>query len=354
MSHISEADSEDSETEDVELLLAPVAALGAPTPAMPRIQSRKRLAPQTPTRANFMPTRAHMSYLSPLPPDDETLSFVRPHQQGSGKQGRGSILSWEQLAKEASKTLGDEEIEHMLADIPAPFRSGAVSPSPSTTALEIPESPCLSALNSPGSFGSISQVLLPDVTPSPAFRPNTQRYDMASELSPVDGATVTLLRLQLASVENTAKERLYQLQTMEQEIHNLKEARNREARDLANRVTYMEEQLRGNMEFQRRVEEERAAYTLGLEGQLKQVQVARDQAVEEAVIRSHESAKATQAAVLESQRGLSQVACSARVAASEWGAVRTLAGLELDIVQGDRQALSVFLAELDQIYQMVL
>jgi hypothetical protein len=301
-----------------------------------------------------MPTRAHMSYLSPLPPDDETLSFVRPHQQGSGKQGRGSILSWEQLAKEASKTLGDEEIEHMLADIPAPFRSGAVSPSPSTTALEIPESPCLSALNSPGSFGSISQVLLPDVTPSPAFRPNTQRYDMASELSPVDGATVTLLRLQLASVENTAKERLYQLQTMEQEIHNLKEARNREARDLANRVTYMEEQLRGNMEFQRRVEEERAAYTLGLEGQLKQVQVARDQAVEEAVIRSHESAKATQAAVLESQRGLSQVACSARVAASEWGAVRTLAGLELDIVQGDRQVLSVFLAELDQIYQMVL
>ena len=355
MSHISEVNSEDSEAEDVELLLAPVAALGAPTPAMPRIQTRKRLAPQTPTRANLLPTRANMSYLSPLPPDaDSSSSSLRPPQQGSGKQARGSILSWEQLATEASKTLGDDEIEHMLSDIPAPFRSGAVSPSPSSAALDIPESPCLSALSSPGGYGSISQVLLPDVTPSPAFHPNAQCYDMSSEHSTVDGATVTLLRLQLASVENTARERLYQLQSMEEELHNLKEARARDAHELTNRVAYMEEQLRGNMEIQRRMEDERAAYTSGLEDQLKQAQAARDHAIEEAVMRSQASAKAAQAAQLESQRGVSQMACLARVAASDWGAVCELSGLELDIVQGDRQVLSVLLAELDQMCHMNL
>jgi hypothetical protein len=357
MSHISEVNSEDSEgeDEDVEMLLAPVAALGAPTPAMPRIQTRKRLVPQTPTRANFLPTRENMSYLSPLPPDrDSSSSSLRPPQQGSGKQARGSILSWEQLATEASKTLGDDEIEHMLSDIPPPFRSGPVSPSTSISPLDVPESPCLSALSSPGGYGSISQVLLPDVTPSPAYHPNTHRYDMPSELSTVDGATVTLLRLQLASVENTAKDRLYQLQSMEREIHNLKEARTREAHELATRIMYMEEQLRGNIEIQRRMDEERAVYTLGLEDQLRQGQAARDHAVEEAVVRSQEKVKATQVATLETQRGLSQMVCLARVAASEWGAVYELSGLELDMVQGDRQVLSVLLAELDQMCQTVL
>ncbi|KAJ3513058.1 hypothetical protein NLJ89_g3162 [Agrocybe chaxingu] len=76
MSHISEGTSEqeDSEEEDVELLLAPVAALGAPTPAMPRIQtSRKRLVPQTPTRPG-LPTRDKLSYVSPMPPDSDKKS----------------------------------------------------------------------------------------------------------------------------------------------------------------------------------------------------------------------------------------------------------------------------------------
>jgi hypothetical protein len=141
---------------------------------------------------------------------------------------------------------------------------------------------------------------------------------------------------------------------MEQEIHNLKEARTREAHELANRVAFMEEQLRGNMEIQRRVEEERAVYTSGLEDQLRRAQAARDHAVEEAVVRSQESAKVTQAAALESQRGLTQVACFARVAALEWDGVCELSGLELGIVQGDRQVLSVLLAELDQMCQMGL
>ncbi|KAF7367296.1 hypothetical protein MSAN_00791700 [Mycena sanguinolenta] len=131
MSHISEGNSEDIEAEHVELLLAPVAALGAPTPAMPRMVSRQRLRggpPQTPSRSQ-LPSRANLSYLSPLPPDSDSPPSLRPQPAGQGASaGRGSILSWEQLASEASRTLGEDEITSMLSDMPAPFRPGAVSP----------------------------------------------------------------------------------------------------------------------------------------------------------------------------------------------------------------------------------
>ncbi len=126
MSHISEANSEDEDDEDVELLLAPVAVLGAPTPAMPRIQpGRKRLVPQTPTRVN-LPTRAEMSYTSPFPvpsasnstsstnqnPMPAATSSLRlkvPSRGANEKAMRGSIMSWEQLANETSVTLGEDE-----------------------------------------------------------------------------------------------------------------------------------------------------------------------------------------------------------------------------------------------------
>ncbi|KAF8078327.1 hypothetical protein FPV67DRAFT_47566 [Lyophyllum atratum] len=354
MSHISEVDSEDSETEDVELLLAPVASLAAPTPAMPRIQStrtRKRLAPQTPTRANFLPARANMSYLSPLPPDAESSSSsLRPPHQRGEKQARGSILSWEQLATEASRTLGEDEIETMLSDFPAPFRPGAVSPTPSTGHLDVPESPCLSAMSSPGGYGSISQVLLPDVTPSPAVHHHhSNRYDMSSEIPAVDAAIVTLLRLQLAASENTAKERLMQMQSMEEEIHNLKEARSREGQELTQQVVYMEEQMRGSLEIRERAEEERAMYTMGLEDELRRAQALRDQAVEEAIIKGQKIALATHDAACKSQLDSAETACSARVAVSEWASVRAVAEMELDVVREEREVLSLLLAELSQL-----
>lgn len=358
MSHISEGISEDdSEADDVELLLAPVAALGAPTPAMPRIQTsrnRQRLLPQTPTRSNLLPTRANMSYLSPLPPAGDSPPSLRPPRDpGSDRAPRGSILSWEQLATEASRTLGEDEIENMLSDIPAPFRSGAVSPTPSTLQMDVPESPCLSAMSSPGGYGSISQVLLPDVTPSPAVHHHSQRYHMSSEVPAVDAAIVTLLRLQLASAENTGKERLMQMQAMEEEIHHLKEARVREAQELTKQVAHMEEQMRGTMEAKERSDEDRAAYAASLEDQLRHVQAFRDQAVDEAVLRAQEFERVSREAALKSQRLTWQVVCSARVAGSEWATVRGLAEVELDLVKGDREVLAVLLGELDQLTRLV-
>lgn len=357
MSHISEgADEDEEEIEDVELLLAPVAQVGAPTPAMPRIQkSRSRNKPpapppKTPVRGLAqLPTRANMSYLSPLPPSDGDSSHLRPPQprQSGGNNrnaGRGSILSWEQLASEASKTLGEDEIEKMLADVPAPFRSGAVSPALSAM-IEIPESPCLSALDSPTGYGSISQVLLPDVTPSPAMHAS-QRYHLSPpEGSTVDSPVINLLRLQLAQAENMAKERLMQMHAMEQEIHHLKELHARQIQEAARHIAHLEDNGRKG--------EEQMAYASSLENRLRQAEAQRDQAVREARRKSEESVRRSCEMERRKENVIVRAGCAARLAASEWTSVKDLADAELDLVKGDREVLSILLAELNQLTQVL-
>ncbi|KAJ6604239.1 hypothetical protein DFH09DRAFT_1018226 [Mycena vulgaris] len=356
MSHISEGNSEDSETEHVELLLAPVAALGAPTPAMPRmVSSRHRprsAVPRTPTRSQ-LPSRANLSYLSPLPPDSDSPPSLRPKQAGTGASaGRGSILSWEQLATEASRTLGEDEIASMLSEMPAPFRGGAISPN---NHLEVPESPCLSTFNSPGDYGSsISQVLLPDVTPSPAVHANTSKYSANDSDAPiVDAAIVTLLRLQLVSAESIAKERLFQLQSMEEEIHDLKQARLRDAEELEKQVGHLENELRGDFEIRERTEEDRIAHIASLEDQLRQADAFRDQAMGEVAAQTRESAQAETESALRLQYAKTSALWSARVAGTHWAFVRDFAESELDAIKGDREVLSALLADLDEMQRRI-
>ena len=344
MSLISEGDGDDSDgADDVEMLLAPVASLAAPTPAMPRagpFRNRKQNPPQTPTRASTLPTRADLSYLSPTPPVNQNSPPVRPPTQDGVARPRGSILSWEQLASESSKILEEGEIDSMLSEFPAPFIADLAS----SNTLSVPGSPYLSALHSPGAYGSISQVLLPDVTPSPAIHHHSSRYENEPpELPAVDAAIVTLLRLQLAAAENTAKERLLRLQTLEEEIHNLKEARLRETEELGKQVSYVEEKLRGNIEARDKAEEERAAYTAALEDQIRHDQAYLDQAIENAVGKANSIAQQSSKA----ERRKWDSSCSARGASVAWTAVRDLAENELDHVRADLQALSVLLAGLE-------
>ncbi|KAF8213556.1 hypothetical protein K438DRAFT_1099906 [Mycena galopus ATCC 62051] len=356
MSHISEGNSEDAEAEHVELLLAPVAALGAPTPAMPRMVSRQRLRggpPQTPTRSQ-LPSRANLSYLSPLPPDSDSPPRLRP-QPAAGQNvsaGRGSILSWEQLANE-SRTLGEDEIASMLSEMPAPFRPGAVSPT--STHLEIPESPCLSAMNSPGEFGSISQVLLPDVTPSPAVH-DPSRYNTSikdAEAPVVDAAIVTLLRLQLVSAESIAKDRLHRMQAMEEEIHNLKQVRIRDAEELEKQVGQLESELRGSLEMRDRTEEDRTAHIASLEEQLRHAEAFHEQAIGDVVERTLESAQEEADAALRMQSAKTSALWSARITGTQWAFVRDFAESELDAIRGDREVLSALLADLDELQRRV-
>lgn len=347
MSHISEgaSESEDSDLENVELLLAPVAAMGAPTPAMPRIQaSKKRGNPQTPSKPSSksrLPSREDLSYISPEPPNsDKRYSSLRPPVHSDAP--RGSILSWEQLAAEASRTIGEDEFGRMLADVSAPFHSGAASPALSSH-IGLPDSPGLSIIDSPGGgFGSISQVLLPDVTPSPAVNHNIQqsKFHLTPDASKsaVDASTATLLRLQLASVENTARERLRQLQAMEEEIHNIKQAHAQQTEEMQKQVQYMETQSRLNDE---RVSD---MFKASLEGQFRQQRAAH----EEAFRQFQDNAKLMHNRVLDTERVKMTAASSASLAASKWGTVASIGEAELNHVRADRGMLAFLLAQVDE------
>ncbi|KAG2049028.1 hypothetical protein BDR06DRAFT_734974 [Suillus hirtellus] len=122
--------------------------------------------------------------------------------------------------------VAQEEVKKMFSEIQATFAPIDSSPNVSVLALEVPESPCFAALPSPGGYGPISQVLLPDVTPSPAVHHFNQVFDTSTELpAPVDSGTVTLLHLQVASAENTAKECFVRLQELEEQLHAPKHSR---------------------------------------------------------------------------------------------------------------------------------
>jgi hypothetical protein len=261
-------------------------------------------------------------------------------------------MSWDQMAKQASMTMTEEEAESMITGLDLPFKSDSLSDTPPKQLDIVLESPCLSAMPSPGGYASLSRVLLPDVTPSPAVY-SDDRYNDAPEIPVVDAAIVTLLRLQLASAENTAKERLSQLQSLEEQLYMSKESRLREADELAGHISFLEQQLHVNVEAREKVKEERAAYIASLEDQLRHTETFRDQATEAAVAKSMEQARTEHAAVLHTERRKLELSGVVRGAVSEWNSVRDLAEDELDSIKADRHTLTVLLAGLDQYQRQV-
>ncbi|KAG2155489.1 hypothetical protein DEU56DRAFT_847057 [Suillus clintonianus] len=352
LSQLAEEDSEDSiEVDDVELLLAPAAPLGAPTPAIPRIRAvrpqHNESELQTPSRPQFLPTRANLSYLSPVPPTSQGSPSLRPLKANGAN--RGSIMSWEQLAHDGSQIIAQEEVEKLLSEIQAPFTPAGPSPNVSVLGLEVPESPCLSALPSPGGYGSISQVLLPDVTPSPAAHHYNQVFDTSTELpAPMDSGTVTLLRLQVASAENTAKERLVRLQLLEEQLHAATNSRIQETEELAKQVSFLEQQLHISVEARERLDEERSAFTASLQDQLRHAATRGEQASNAAFARGQEEAAASWADLLNQKQQKWEVCSLAREIKVEWASVREQAEVEQEFLQTSRETLNVFLAMLDQ------
>lgn len=207
-------------------------------------------------------------------------------------------------------------------------------------------------LQPPSGYGSISQVLLPNVTPSPAIsrhsHSHSQRINKESaDLPAVDTAIATLLRLQLSSTENTARERLLRLQELEEEIHLLKQARAREAEVLSQQVSILEAQLKGNLEARDRSEEEHFAYTASLEEQLHRIEAQHEQALREATENTRQSFDASCKSAIESQNRKMAAEYSACLAAREWRCVQEQCESELDVVAADRETLELLLGELD-------
>ncbi|KAF8446237.1 hypothetical protein L210DRAFT_2965566 [Boletus edulis BED1] len=342
-----EGNSEDSvEIEDVELLLAPVASLAAPTPAIPRIRTTTCQSPdpelQTPSRpSNLLPTRANLSYLSPLPPS-ESSPVLRPRSRGND-QNHGSIFSWE-MAVNNSQILAREDLEGRLADVVAPFTPGA-SPNPSTIGLETPN---LSTLPSPSGYGSISQVLLPDVTPSPAVYHLNAIFETSVDLPPpADSGTTTLLRLQIAQAESIAKERLSRLQELEEQLYAVKQSRIRETEELAKQISVLEQQLRTSVETRERMDEERAAFTVSLQDELKQADARCDQAAQAGFERGQQAARLSWDATLAKVHRSWEASCAAKEAACLWSSAKDQADAERSHMESARQMLNVFMAVLD-------
>lgn len=238
----------------------------------------------------------------------------------------------------------------MITGLNLPFSLD--SPSTPPIQLSIPESPCLSAMPSPGDYASISHVLLPDVTPSPATHTEL-RYDHSLEIPAVDAAIVTLLRLQLASAENTAKERLCRLQSLEEQLHRSKDLRLRDADELSKQVSFLELQLHGNVDAREKANEERAAYTASLEDQLRHAEAFRDQAIEFAVARAEEQAQVSQEAAVKAAQSRWELASIAHCVSTSWKTIHSRAEDDLDSIRADKQMLSVLLAGLAQSQQHI-
>lgn len=236
----------------------------------------------------------------------------------------------------------------MLADMTAPFTPGGVSPNVSAMGLEMPDSPSLSALPSPAGYGSISQVLLPDVTPSPSVHHLTQVFETSTELPlPSDSGTVALLRLQVAQVEKTARERLSLVHELEEQLHSLKQSRLKETEELAKQISFLEEQLRSSVQTRERLDEDRAAFTTSLQAELRQAEVRREQTAREAFVRGQEEARASLDAMLHTLHKNWKLSSAAREASFLWSFVRDQAEEEKSDLQGSRDMLRVFLAMLD-------
>lgn len=256
---------------------------------------------------------------------------------------RSSILSWEQFTAH-NRSLDTEEVENMLS-IDAPFNPGAVSPA-LTSLTELPESPSLSAMPSPTGYGSISQVLLPEVTPSPAPHNAALRFEeFAAETPPMfDSAAVTMLRLQVASLENTATERLMKIEFLESQLQSAKEARIHDAEELSKQMSELEQQVQASL----RPDEQLTQQVAFLEEQLRHAQTGQEQAVQEALEKLEADESASRAKALRTKRVRCDAAIAACTAGAAWSAVRDTAEGELELIRSNKEMLAVLLAGLDR------
>lgn len=328
---------------DVEYMLGTGASPTAPTPAVPRIRKGRTPDefPQTPSRhGSTLPSRQNMSYLSPMPPSrDESPSKRSLRPPGND---RGSLLSWDQLVAVGDMTLGEGEATSMIADMAAPF-SGPSSPALSTISLPENDSPSLSTMPSPAGYGSISQILLPEVTPSPA----KHAFGAPGRMGGSEGGLATMLKLQLASMEQIAKERLGQIQALEQQLQSAKQARMHETSELSRQMTLLEEQTRHALEARDRASEDQAGNIIALEEQLDVAISVREQAVKNAAKKATEIAtkerdKAARVEVMQKD-----LFCAVKGAEMGWESVKDVASGEVEFVKASREMLGVLLAGLE-------
>ncbi|THH12140.1 hypothetical protein EW145_g163 [Phellinidium pouzarii] len=373
----SEGPGNDS-VDDVEFMLAAMASPSAPTPAIPRIRATLQVpyAPETPSRASLRPQRSTLG-LSLAPPDD--MPSLPPSRKSSPDRRpsaeRSSIASWEKLADLSVEINAAELGGGLITELDLPTTPGMLSPSPSVMRLDSErggqESPTPLTLPSPGGYTSISQVLLPAVTPSPAPVMHSLHsnqffddgYNGSSDLPVMDSAMVTLLKLQLASVENLAKERLSQITQMEEQMHALKEVRKREERGLLPHVNELEERLHETLVMRELDHESSDAGACrgvledtidshaqcrdALEEYARQAESSHREAISNIISEFSDRERAERAQLLLQVEKKQQLVFAVSDAGKHWQHVRSVADEELGAIRANRETLAVLRAGLD-------
>ena len=135
------------------------------------------------------------------------------------------------------------------------------------------------------------------------------------------------------------------MQSLEQQLHAAKEARMRDAQELASQISALEEQVHGNLA----VEGQRTEQIAVLEEMLRDAQAAQEQSVKDAARKAEDAISASRAAALQVRQvqARAEVASAAKEARSAWFCVRETAESELELVRGNREMLSLLLAGLD-------
>lgn len=292
---------------------------------------------------------------------------------------RNSIAAWNRLADMSLEINAAELGGGLITELDLPSTPGLISPSPSILRLdsEMGESPVPLTLPSPGGYTSISQVLLPTVTPSPAplrsLHSSTSFYDEditigRGDLSSVDSpAASTMLKLQLVQAENLAKERMNQISRLEEQMHYLKQMREREEHELASHINELEERLRDTLLAHEREREQRereraaraeleaqaeesdphAACRSELEEYVREAEQARQDAVSAAITELSARERSERARMYARVRKQQRVGFAVRDVLKEWHSVQSLGDNELEAIRGNRETLSVLRASLD-------
>ena len=364
--------------DDIEMMLAAAASPSAPTPALPRIGFDIQGPPLVSTPSRRSTSILDLS-LGVSTPQSDRLSLPNSRRPTPNKRptaDRNSTVAWQALA-DLSLEINTDQLQGGLIkelDLPAtPF--GLISPSPSMIRLESDDgherSPTPLTLPSPSKYGSISQLLLPTVTPFPPLISNRasslhRSPSFASDAS-AESAAVTLLKLQLASMENLAKERLTQISKLEEQMHALKESRKRDERELLTHVNELEQRLHETLAAQAQTrsrapsvssirseamspsedQEAHAACQHALEERMREVEYERRQAVSEALSSQAERERAERAHLLKQVETRQRATFAMRDAHQQWNNVREIAVGEMEAINANRETLAVLRTALD-------
>ncbi|EJD04391.1 uncharacterized protein FOMMEDRAFT_167586 [Fomitiporia mediterranea MF3/22] len=383
--------------DDIEMMLPAVTSPSAPTPSIPRIGSVYQ-APEPPDLARHPSSILDLS-LSLSTPQSERLSLPPSRRTTPNRRpaaDRNSTVAWQALADLSLEINADQLQGGLITELDLPSTPlGLISPSPSMMRLDSEDGHerCPTPLNlgSPSKYASISQLLLSNGSagyPSAAphlLPPNNnktrnnlnRKKSTESDAAATESAVITLLKLQLASMENLAKERLTQISKLEEQMHVLKESRKRDERELLTHVNELEERLHETLVAQHEQQRSRSraasvcsmrstntsssarggdvedssssheACQSLLESRIRELEDTHAHSLTEALSSLAQRERAERTRLLTHLDTKQRLTLTARDAQQTWRGVHEIAECELEAISANRETLDVLRAGLD-------